>query len=426
MNIIIHRGIDQIGGCITEISTRTSRIFIDMGENLSGEDNMSNADKREYVNSLFTNNSKENQAVFYTHAHADHIGMIAYVPNEVPQYMSEGTKKHCQLKYKLLSTLDDEENNDLYEFAKLNLEVLEKAVNIGACEVNVGDIVVTAYAVPHSAHGSIMLLVEADGKRVLHTGDFKRKGLEADFIDQIKRLGQVDVVITEGTMLKRTQTLKSEDDVRRQMAEVMQKHKYVFVLTSSLNYDRLSSVSLAALENDKPLTTCSSMMLRSIQAYQKERPEKFGEHVMFYPFTDDFDNWKKRKFEAWVNKNGFVQCVGIGQLDKVKEILELYPSKDCALIYSMWQGHYKIPAQVQKDPRYKRYRELFEHVYDIHTSGHADSATIAEMLTLLNPTEGIIGIHKEAGASLSTLDIPEELKAKIIPEGRALDYVTLR
>lgn len=36
MNIEVHRGLDQIGGCITEISTETSRVFIDFGQNLPG------------------------------------------------------------------------------------------------------------------------------------------------------------------------------------------------------------------------------------------------------------------------------------------------------------------------------------------------------------------------------------------------------
>ncbi len=36
MNIKVHRGLDQIGGCITEISTETSRVFIDFGQNHAG------------------------------------------------------------------------------------------------------------------------------------------------------------------------------------------------------------------------------------------------------------------------------------------------------------------------------------------------------------------------------------------------------
>ncbi len=34
MKIIIHRGIDQIGGFITEIATDKARILIDLGQNL--------------------------------------------------------------------------------------------------------------------------------------------------------------------------------------------------------------------------------------------------------------------------------------------------------------------------------------------------------------------------------------------------------
>ena len=34
MQIKIHRGIDQIGGCITEIRSKKARILIDVGTNL--------------------------------------------------------------------------------------------------------------------------------------------------------------------------------------------------------------------------------------------------------------------------------------------------------------------------------------------------------------------------------------------------------
>ena len=39
MQIIIHRGTHQIGGVATEIKTESSRILIDMGDELSQEDN---------------------------------------------------------------------------------------------------------------------------------------------------------------------------------------------------------------------------------------------------------------------------------------------------------------------------------------------------------------------------------------------------
>ena len=34
MKITIHRGIDQIGGCIKEIASNNARVLIDLGQNL--------------------------------------------------------------------------------------------------------------------------------------------------------------------------------------------------------------------------------------------------------------------------------------------------------------------------------------------------------------------------------------------------------
>ena len=74
MDIRIHRGLEQIGGCITEISTATSRIFIDMGQNLPGVGEVTTADQDwQMVEDLFSQNRKEHEAVFYTHTHEEEI-----------------------------------------------------------------------------------------------------------------------------------------------------------------------------------------------------------------------------------------------------------------------------------------------------------------------------------------------------------------
>lgn len=44
MKIIIHRGIDQIGGCITEIATDNAKILIDLGQNLPDGEGIVNDD----------------------------------------------------------------------------------------------------------------------------------------------------------------------------------------------------------------------------------------------------------------------------------------------------------------------------------------------------------------------------------------------
>ena len=87
--ITVHRGIDQIGGCITEISTETSRVFVDFGQNLPGcaEPKTTLQDKA-LVARIFANNPKPHQAVVYTHAHEDHVGLFDLIPTDVPQYIA--------------------------------------------------------------------------------------------------------------------------------------------------------------------------------------------------------------------------------------------------------------------------------------------------------------------------------------------------
>lgn len=59
MNIKIHRGLDQIGGCITEISTETSRVFIDFGQNLPGNGEPTTPEEDEaLVTRIFAQNKK--------------------------------------------------------------------------------------------------------------------------------------------------------------------------------------------------------------------------------------------------------------------------------------------------------------------------------------------------------------------------------
>ena len=90
---------------------------------------------------------------------------------------------------------------------------------------------------------------------------------------------------------------------------------------------------------------------------------------------------------------------GSSQVEKVREFLGTLPQEETLLIYSSWDGYYKIPEQVNANPRYKEFREMFQNVVDIHTSGHADRLTIESVISCVDPKE-VICIHKDADAKL--------------------------
>ena len=100
MIIKIHRGTNQIGGCITEIATNGTRIIIDMGANLDCELEKSKVD----IAGL-TTGIKSCDAVFFTHYHSDHLGLYKTILPNIPLYIGEVAK-------------------DIFQPDKLNLAVI--------------------------------------------------------------------------------------------------------------------------------------------------------------------------------------------------------------------------------------------------------------------------------------------------------------
>ena len=82
MEIIIHRGTHQIGGCVTEIKSNSgTRIAIDIGENLPS---MVRKENPELKIEGLTQGEPEFKAVFVTHYHGDHIGLYKNILQKIP------------------------------------------------------------------------------------------------------------------------------------------------------------------------------------------------------------------------------------------------------------------------------------------------------------------------------------------------------
>ena len=104
MIITIHRGINQIGGCITEIASASgTKILIDLGHNLPDGDD-SSEDK--YDNSANLSALLDGvKAVFYTHPHGDHVGFETEVAKKGCYYMFKGCKNMKTAPKLLANTL---------------------------------------------------------------------------------------------------------------------------------------------------------------------------------------------------------------------------------------------------------------------------------------------------------------------------------
>ena len=104
MKITIHRGTDQIGGCVTEYEHEGWKLFVDYGEQLPGSPKSSPLD----IEGL-TKGDLTKSALLITHYHGDHIGCIKDLPKELPMYMG-GLGRDIQLAYsKHMSSVDNKQ-----------------------------------------------------------------------------------------------------------------------------------------------------------------------------------------------------------------------------------------------------------------------------------------------------------------------------
>ena len=442
MNIKIHRGLEQIGGCITEISTETSRVFIDMGQNLPGNGEQTTPEQdKEMVESFFKNNPKTYEAVIYTHAHEDHVGLFNYVPNNVPQYIGEGGKEILIAKYDLIKKGHELESGLVSAMSVHNNSESHKASNERLTKIiqedkekirklhtfhtwqhtkphaqpqffEVGDIRITPFFNCHSIYDSYMLLIETDSKRIWHMGDYRAHGyMGKGLIPTLRRYAtDIDILITEGTMLSRDDECIHEREVSRKMASVMDAFKYVVVLASATDIERLASIKEAAKITRKDLYVCSGYMKQTMQIFTRREAEASKGLFAFHPKYVGYENSKTHAMQ----KKGFVLITGVTHQSFVEELCENLDSSEVLFIYSSWDGYYKDPEQVNVNPRYKMFRDAFQNVVDIHTSGHADRKTIKQVIETVNPKEAIIGIHKDKGQTLNSLDVSEDINNKII------------
>lgn len=418
-NINIYQD-NQIGGCITVISTEKTKIVIDFGENLPGPHKEANIE--------FDWEKEKVDAVFFTHYHGDHIGRFMEIPDNVDLYMGEVT-------YKVMLNIrravkDDAAITKLTERLE-NGSITFVERNTPIC-IN-DDIVVTGYDIDHSAYDAFMYLVEAGGTNILHTGDFRdhghrghtiKNGVEHNtMLDVInynvhKKGRQVDVLITEGTMMgeRADEERFSEKDLYAWAKEYFKKHRYIFLKVSSTNVDTLASFYQAGKANGM-IMYANSYILKQFRVYRAAGRKRGTGMYDFYdakqiPFIsdrEDADNTEAYHTLEEMRKNGFVAIVS--EYEQYERVMDELADVNPEMIYSMWSG-YIDPNRDAYNEKLAAFCEKY-HAFQKHTSGHAYPGFIAQVITAVNPTQTIWPIHTENAEGFMELNISDELKRRV-------------
>ena len=196
MEIKVIKGTNQIGGAITSIKSKHAQIIIDFGMELPDEEITEEKEELPEIEGL-TFGKSSYDAVFITHSHGDHIGLINKINKDIPIYVEEKSKKIYELTNAFTNGENIEIETKTFEFNK---------------PIKIKDLTITPILNDHSAYNSASILIEGEGKRILHTGDFRTSGRKGPtFKKSLEEIGHVDCLITEGTSFSRDNKKNMEE-----------------------------------------------------------------------------------------------------------------------------------------------------------------------------------------------------------------------
>lgn len=378
MNIIIHRGQNQIGGNIVELATDSTRILLDVGLELDDDEV-----RLPKIEGLFENTAFD--AVFISHYHGDHIGLAYYIDSRIPLYIGEAS-------YRIVKAADEYKGIDTVE--------PDGFLQHGK-PISVGDITITPFLCDHSAFDSYMFLCQADGEKVLYTGDFRANGRKS-FVRLLNALpDKVDKLICEGTTLSRPVKIPlSEAELENKATELFRNTKGpIFVMQSSTNIDRIVTMYRAAKRSGRVFLE-ELYMAEVASAAGKNIPNpSFDDVYAFITNPSRYDDLTKyrRMGKDRIAKASFVMCARSSMLRYMQGLSEMMDFSGGLLVWSMWSG-YRKQAATQKF--LKACEEMGLEIAELHTSGHADPATIQMLIDRVKPEE-IIPVHTENAAWFS-------------------------
>lgn len=390
MRITIHRGAHQIGGSCVEIATDKTRILLDIGLPLE-DGTVSRTQKR--INKAQAEEEARGwcegiDAVFISHYHGDHMGLIDAVPVETPVYMSAPAIRAYILPQVIFSYV-----------RQRNLQPLFRTVRIS-------DLTITPYRVDHSAYGAQAFLISDGDKTIFYSGDIRTHGLNPHLVKKLPR--NVDYLLLEGTNIDREYetALWSEEDVRDKFVKSFCSNPgYIhYVWVSALNIDRLKMLYAACEVTGKILLvdTYTMHILRTMNKKDKSVPfgddypllKTFCPEYLAAHFVRQRKTGIRRSVAPWEISVGEVKAAPERYVMAVRPRMEpeinYIDALDGIFINSMWQEY----ENLDRYPDNRTFIECIECYKrrHIHTSGHADRQGLLEIVKQVSPGH-IIPIH---------------------------------
>lgn len=384
MKICIHRGSHQIGGSCVELEQDGKRILIDLGLPLDADN--ASAELLPPVAGLMTG-TEGLLGIVISHPHQDHFGLLPYVSPSIPIAMGAAARRILQRAA------------DFMPVAVPALGALELK---DRCPFDLGPFRITPYLVDHSAYDAYALLIEAGGKRVFYSGDFRAHGRKSALFEKLVAHppSSIDCLLLEGTSLSRC------DEDARYAPEASLENAFVsafnrikglpLVFASGQNIDRIVTIYRACKRAQRRLVVdlYTAEVLAATENARLPQGQWPGVCVII-PSTQSRqaseipDLYQRHRCIKWASlRENAAKTVLLCRTSMLDQLAAINALDHSEVIYSMWEG-YLADGKLRK-----KLDSMGIPVSHIHTSGHADIPTLKRLVDALQPAS-ITPIHSE-------------------------------
>ena len=391
MILTIHRGTNEIGGSCVEIATASCRVLIDIGLPLDFDKRTK--EEQQQIRTQARKWCEGVDAIFISHYHQDHHGLLSEVLPTVPVYVTAGTAAMFKINEVFLP------NKNRIE----NLKIISPLLPI-----NIGDIQLTAFTVDHSAYDACAFLVEAEGKKLLYSGDIRMHGRKGILYKKLPQ--DVDYLLLEGTNIEKDRKSKTEEEITQEFIDLFKESddKLNFVWCSGQHIDRLTNIFKAAKKTGKTVVL-DVYVAASLYEINKLNPnipsaKSHGLKVWYSKsitykdgqenYSLEFQKQRIRPISIIQNPEKYVVIMRPSMLHVIQRDLTVPKAN---IITSMWKEYEKDSEAFFNWVDAKDYDRKY-----IHTSGHADVESLKTIADFIRP-KVIIPIHTQKKEDFNTV-----------------------
>jgi ribonuclease J len=371
-------------------------------------------------------------AIFLSHAHADHASYIHFLRLDIPIYCSKVSKTilYCLQETSIGSFSDFVtvcEEFQFYENKKGGLSrvnrkkkefVHERNFRIMEPDVieKIKDLEIEMVPVDHSLPGACGYIIYSDEGNLVYTGDIRFHGSKADlsrrFVEKAK-LVHPRWLLCEGTRIDKIDK-DSEEEVKKTIKDIISTSEgLVFVEYPARDLDRVNSIFQSVKDNKRKFVV-NMKLAYLLSALGNDVPFSLDEVKILVPnkswglvckpgfdcklIEKDYSTWERE----FINRENSITCDDLCK-DPTNYVVsmniwEMNQLTDIKPENAVWIKSSCDPFCDEMELDEERKKNWLKHFkikyFSTHASGHASGEEIKEMINEINPTL-LIPIHTE-------------------------------